>query len=69
MRCAVGRRAGVVAACGITAGCLCTSSRRPLGSALLTSATAFAVLKWLGAAYLVYVGLRCCWPEHRILQI
>ena len=55
-----GRRAGVVAACGITAGCFVHIFAAALGvSALLaTSATAFAVLKWLGAAYLVYVGLR-----------
>ena len=50
----------MVAACGITAGCFVHIFAAALGvSALLaTSATAFAVLKWLGAAYLVYVGLR-----------
>lgn len=55
-----GRRAGVVAACGITAGCFVHIFAAALGvSALLaTSATAFAVLKWLGAAYLIYVGVR-----------
>ena len=55
-----GRRAGVVAACGITAGCFVHIFAAALGvSALLaTSATAFAVLKLLGAAYLIYVGVR-----------
>ena len=55
-----GRRAGVVAACGITAGCFVHIFAAALGvsAVLATSATAFAVLKWLGAAYLVYVGLR-----------
>ncbi len=55
-----GQRAGVVAACGITAGCFVHIFAAAAGvSALLaTSATAFTVLKWLGAAYLVYVGLR-----------
>ena len=55
-----GRRAGLVAALGITAGCFVHIVAAALGvSALLAaSGTAFAALKWLGAAYLVYVGLR-----------
>lgn len=53
-----GWRAGAVAAAGITAGCLVHVAAATLGlSALVTaSATAFTVLKWVGAAYLVYVG-------------
>lgn len=55
-----GARAGVVAALGITTGCFVHIVAAALGvSALMAaSATAFAVLKWVGAAYLVYVGLR-----------
>ena len=55
-----GARAGVVAAFGITAGCFVHIFAAAVGvSALLaTSATAFTVLKWVGAAYLVYVGGR-----------
>jgi|APHig6443718053_1056840.scaffolds.fasta_scaffold77373_2 threonine/homoserine/homoserine lactone efflux protein len=53
-----GARAGVVAALGITAGCFVHIFAAALGvSALLAaSATAFTALKWLGAAYLLYVG-------------
>lgn len=53
-----GSRAGVVAALGITAGCFVHITAAAVGvSALLaTSAAAFNVLKWLGAAYLVVVG-------------
>ncbi len=53
-----GARAGVVAALGITAGCFVHIFAAALGvSALLAaSAAAFTVLKWLGAAYLLYVG-------------
>lgn len=53
-----GARAGMVAALGIAAGCCVHIVAAALGvSALVAaSATAFAVLKWLGAAYLVYVG-------------
>lgn len=55
-----GARAGVVAALGITAGCFVHIFAAALGvSALLAaSATAFTVLKWVGAAYLVYVGVK-----------
>ncbi|CAN5767264.1 LysE family translocator [soil metagenome] len=53
-----GARSGMVAACGITAGCFVHIAAAALGvSALMAaSATAFAVLKWAGAAYLVWVG-------------
>ncbi|MDO9403270.1 MAG: LysE family translocator [Polaromonas sp.] len=55
-----GVRAGVVAAFGITAGCFVHIGAAAVGvSALMAaSATAFSVLKWAGAAYLVYVGVR-----------
>ncbi len=55
-----GARAGVVAALGITAGCFVHIIAAAIGvSALLAASTmAFTALKWLGAAYLVYVGLR-----------
>jgi threonine/homoserine/homoserine lactone efflux protein len=56
----LGARAGVVAALGITAGCFVHIFAAALGvSALMAaSTTAFTVLKWAGAAYLVFVGLR-----------
>ncbi len=55
-----GTREGMVAALGITAGCCIHILAAAAGvSALMTaSATAFTVLKWVGAAYLVYVGGR-----------
>jgi threonine/homoserine/homoserine lactone efflux protein len=55
-----GARAGIVAAVGITAGCFVHIFAAAVGvSALLAaSATAFTVLKWVGAAYLVWVGIR-----------
>lgn len=53
-----GWRTGAVAALGITAGCFVHIAAAALGvSALMAaSSTAFSVLKWLGAAYLAYVG-------------
>jgi threonine/homoserine/homoserine lactone efflux protein len=55
-----GARIGIVAALGITAGCFVHIFAAAVGvSALMAaSATAFTVLKWGGATYLVYVGLR-----------
>ena len=55
-----GARAGIVAAFGITAGCFVHIIAAAVGvSALLAaSVTAFTVLKWIGAAYLVWVGMR-----------
>lgn len=56
---AQGQRAGVMAALGVGAGCLLHVALAAVGlSALLAaSATAFGVVKWVGAVYLVWVGI------------
>jgi RhtB (resistance to homoserine/threonine) family protein len=55
-----GARAGIVAGLGITAGCFVHIAAAALGvsTLLATSAHAFTVLKFIGAAYLLYMGVR-----------
>ena len=55
-----GRNAGLVSALGIGVGTLIHTAAAAVGlSALLvSSATAFSVVKYLGAAYLVYLGVQ-----------
>jgi len=55
-----GFRDGAAATLGITAGCVVHTLAAAAGlSALLaTSSAAFTIVKWCGAAYLFYVGLR-----------
>lgn len=57
---AEGPRSAVLAALGIVTGCLVWGALVALGlGALLAASTlAFTVLKWVGAAYLVWLGLK-----------
>ena len=69
-----GVRAGVVAALGITAGCCVHVAAAALGvsALLMASGTAFTLLKWLGALYLVWVGvqmLRSAWRPAPTLAL
>lgn len=55
-----GVRAGFVAGLGITAGCCVHigAAAVGVGALLAASATAFTVLKWIGAAYLLWMGAK-----------
>ncbi len=55
-----GRRAGLVSVLGVHVGTLAHifAAAAGLSALLAASATAFGVVKYLGAAYLIYIGLR-----------
>lgn len=55
-----GKRAGTLAAIGINAGGYVHLLAATLGlsAILMSSAMAFMIVKWMGAAYMVYLGLR-----------
>jgi threonine/homoserine/homoserine lactone efflux protein len=55
-----GARAGAVAALGVACGCCVhvAVAAAGLGALLATSAMAFALVKWAGGAYLLWVGVR-----------
>ncbi|WP_282077909.1 LysE family translocator [Epibacterium ulvae] len=55
-----GRQVAVASALGVATGDLIamSASLAGLGALVLASATVFSVLKWLGAAYLLYLGVK-----------
>lgn len=55
-----GRSVALASAAGVALGDLIamTASLLGLGALVLTSATAFTVLKWMGAVYLIWLGIK-----------
>jgi threonine/homoserine/homoserine lactone efflux protein len=68
---AQGRRAGIAAAVGINAGAYVHLAAVILGLSglLAASAVAFTVLKWIGACYLVYIGIQALRSRSGVLDI
>ncbi|WP_341864244.1 LysE family translocator [Gymnodinialimonas sp. 57CJ19] len=63
-----GRRVAVSTAAGVAVGDLVamTASLAGLGAVVLASATLFAALKWAGAVYLVYLGVKMIVSARRV---
>jgi threonine/homoserine/homoserine lactone efflux protein len=55
-----GARAGIISSLGIMAGCLVhiTAAAVGLSAIIAASATAFDIIRYVGAAYLLYLGIR-----------
>jgi len=66
-----GRRAGIASALGVGAGCACHTCAAAVGLSafLATSAWAFSAVKLLGAAYLVYLGVRMLLEKSRTFPV
>jgi threonine/homoserine/homoserine lactone efflux protein len=63
-----GKREGLASALGVSTGILVHTSAAALGLAALlrASALAYAAVKYAGAAYLVYLGLRTLWQGDEL---
>jgi threonine/homoserine/homoserine lactone efflux protein len=61
-----GRRAGLVSMLGVHAGTLVhvAAAAAGLSALLAASAMAFSVVKYLGAAYLIFLGMRRLWDRR-----
>ena len=66
-----GTKAGIVSALGIGAGCIVHIMAAVVGlSALIAqSAIAFDIIKYIGAAYLIYLGIRSLLTKKKALTI
>ena len=65
-----GRRAGMLSAVGVICGILVHTTAAAFGLSLIfqTSALAFLVVKYLGAAYLIYLGIKT-WREKSTFSL
>jgi threonine/homoserine/homoserine lactone efflux protein len=62
-----GTRSGIIAALGVGVGAFIHISAGAMGisAIVLTSALAFAILKWIGAAYLIFLGIQMLRSPHK----
>ncbi|MET4798338.1 LysE family translocator [Bradyrhizobium sp. LB11.1] len=67
----MGWRGGAAAAFGISCGCFFHVAGAAIGlsALLMASSTAFAVLKLVGAAYLVLTGLQMLWSRPALVAV
>ncbi len=67
----LGRRAGVITATGISTGLVAHSiiATFGLGAILVASDLAYTILKYVGAAYLAYLGLRLIFSNEQQLDV
>lgn len=63
----VGRRAAMGVVVGSTLGCLVWATAGLVGLTALLQASelAYNIVRWLGAAYLIYLGVKALWTSRR----
>jgi threonine/homoserine/homoserine lactone efflux protein len=68
---AQGRRAGIMAAVGFNLGGYVhlTAAMLGLSAVMATSALAFTVVKWIGAGYLVYLGVTALLSQRGVISV
>lgn len=66
-----GRKAGILSALGVSTGCLVHTTLAGLGLSVILakSALAFNLVKFLGAGYLVYLGIRTLLSRTSVLEL
>ncbi|RDI27694.1 LysE family translocator [Lentzea flaviverrucosa] len=66
-----GKRAAMGVVLGITLGCLvwAVASLAGLTALLQASAPAYDVVRWLGAAYLIYLGAKALWNSRKAVSL
>lgn len=66
-----GIKAGIVSSLGITAGCLVHLLAAVVGlsAVIANSAIAFSVIKYLGAAYLFYLGIKSILSKQNLFRV
>ena len=66
-----GSKAGVVSSLGIMAGCMVhiIAAMAGLSAIIASSSLAFVIIKYIGAAYLIYLGIRAVFSKKHSLEI
>ncbi|MFS8098568.1 LysE family translocator [Lentzea alba] len=66
-----GKRAAMGVVVGITLGCLvwAVASLAGLTALLQASALAYDIVRWLGAAYLIYLGAKALWTSRKAVEL
>lgn len=67
----VGRRAAMGVVVGSTLGCLVWATAGLVGLTALLQASelAYDIVRWLGAAYLIYLGAKALWKSRRPVEL
>ena len=67
----VGRRAAMGVVVGSTLGCLVWATAGLIGLTALLRASelAYDIVRWLGAAYLIYLGAKALWTSRRPVEL